>query len=193
MREVTLGSSGRTDDSYIFPTIVDALLGTKFKPILGYPDGSTVDLAIERREVEGNGAANWLSLLTHHRAWIEQKKINILLQIGVEKERQLPGVPLLRDLVAGSEDRQIADLISTPPSIGYAFWIAPGASRKRLAILRAAFDQTATDPDLLAEAKEIGAEIRPQSGVEVTDDVERIARTPDHVLARAEGMLKLQN
>jgi tripartite-type tricarboxylate transporter receptor subunit TctC len=191
--EVKLGAVSVSNGSYIFPTIVDAVLGTRFKMVLGYPDGPSIDIAIERGEVAGNGSASWLTLLTNHHSWLDEKKINILLQIGVEKERDLPNVPLLADLVKDTEDRELSDLISVSTSIGWGFWVAPGVPADRLAILRTAFDETLKDPGLYAEAAKLSGEIRPQSGAEIDAEVKRIADTPQKILDRANKMLNAQN
>jgi hypothetical protein len=38
--------------SVIFPTVLNNLIGTKFKIIIGYTNANTIDLAVERGEVE---------------------------------------------------------------------------------------------------------------------------------------------
>src|SRR5665647_459843 len=97
---VMLGGTGTNSDSHIFPTLINNLLGTKFKVINGYSGGSKeVHLALERGEVEGRGGNAWASLKSSNKEWLDQKKINFLVQIGLEREPELPDVPLLLDLV----------------------------------------------------------------------------------------------
>src|SRR5262249_27851366 len=108
LREVSIGGTAVTADSYIFPAAMNGLLGTKFKIILGYPDGSSTDLAVERGELAGRGANSWFGLLTNKRSWFDEKKINLIVQVGFEKEQALPDVPLFLDLVTDPEGRQIA-------------------------------------------------------------------------------------
>jgi tripartite-type tricarboxylate transporter receptor subunit TctC len=192
-REVRIGGVAKSADSYVFPAILNAVLGTKFKIVLGYANGGQTFLAVERGEVAGNGASSWLGLMTSHRDWVEQKKVNILVQIGVEKEREIPDVPLLSDLVKDPEGRQISDLISVTTSIGYAYWVAPGVPKDRVATLRKAFDETVKDPDLLADAARRRLEVRPQSGAAIAERVERIARTPRAVLDRMAKVLDLHS
>ena len=38
---------------------MNALIGTRFKIILGYPGGNEVNLAMEKGEVDGRGSASW--------------------------------------------------------------------------------------------------------------------------------------
>ncbi|HWG05756.1 MAG TPA: hypothetical protein VG271_12145, partial [Beijerinckiaceae bacterium] len=191
-REVTIGGVATTADSYVFPTISNGVLGTKFKSILGYPDGGQTDLAMERGEVEGNGASSWFGLQTRDRSWIDEKKINLLVQIGVEKEHDLPNVPLLGDLVKDDEGRRISDLISVSTSIGYAYWVAPGVPADRIALLRTAFDAALKDTQALADTKKRGLELRPQSGAEIGAQVKKISDTPQNVLDRMAKMLGMR-
>ena len=106
-REVTVGATGGSTSSQ-YPKAMNALLGTKFKIVLGYPGGNDVNLALERGEVDVRGSNSWTSWKATRPDWIAEKKINILVQIGLAKAPDLPDVPLLMDLGTNEEDRQSA-------------------------------------------------------------------------------------
>ena len=80
-REVLVGSSGVNGSSHQFPMLVNALIGTKFKPLLGYVDSAGVGLAMERGELEGYCSFTWGSIKSARPKWIEEKQIKILLQL----------------------------------------------------------------------------------------------------------------
>ena len=105
-REVTMGATGGSTSSQ-YPKAMNALLGTKFRIILGYPGGNDVNLAMERGEVDGRGSNSWTSWKATRPDWIAEKKINILVQIGLAKASDLPDVPLLMELGANEEDRRL--------------------------------------------------------------------------------------
>ena len=44
-----LGGVGTTSDSYIYPTLINGLLGTRFKVINGYAGTKDIHLALERQ------------------------------------------------------------------------------------------------------------------------------------------------
>src|SRR5258705_6491744 len=75
---VPLGAVGVASDSYIFPTVVNALAGTKFKPIPGYAGTGQINIAIERGEVMGRGGTTWASRQSSNRAWLEGNRLNLL-------------------------------------------------------------------------------------------------------------------
>ena len=130
--EAILGGTGTNWNFHIFPTMLDNLLHTKFKIVHGYSGGSKeIDLAIERGEVEGRGGNSWASVSSNNARWIEEKKLNILVQIGLRPEKDLPGTPMLQDFVKTERERQIVDLISLATAIGYAHWVAPGTPNRR--------------------------------------------------------------
>jgi hypothetical protein len=51
--------------------------------------------AMERGEVEGFCAMGWNELKQRHTPWMTEKKVNILFQRGLDKDEELPNVPLI--------------------------------------------------------------------------------------------------
>ena len=189
--EVKLGGAGANSDSHIFPTLINNLLGTKFKVINGYAGGSKeVHLALERGEVEGRGGNAWASLTSSNRDWIDQKKLNFLVQIGFKPEPEIADVPMLQDFVTNDRDRQIVDLVSLPTVLGYAHWVAPEVPADRVAALRSAYAATMKDPAFLAEAQRLNMMLRPATGAEVEAQVAKVASTPKPVLEEAARVLE---
>ena len=190
-RETLLGGSGTNSDSHIFPTLLNNLIGTKFKVINGYAGGTAdIHLAIERGEVEGRGGNSWASLKSGNANWLAEKKLNFLMQFGLEPEPELAGVPLLQDVVKNDLDRDVAFLISLPIALGYGYWLAPEVPTERLAILRKAWAETIRDPQLIAEAQKLGLDLKPTEYLEPETNVARAAKLPQAVLTRATEALE---
>jgi tripartite-type tricarboxylate transporter receptor subunit TctC len=152
-RDVTMGATGGSTSSQ-YPKAMNALLGTKFKIILGYPGGNEINLAMERGEVDGRGSNSWASWKATRPQWLAEKKINILVQIGLKKAPDLPDVPLLMDLAANDADRELLRVLSLPTQIGRPIFTAPEVPPERIAALRAAFDAMIRDPAFLADARQ---------------------------------------
>jgi hypothetical protein len=193
MREVPLGSPGTTSDSYIYPTIINGLLATKFKPISGYTGTGQINIAIERGEVQGRGGISWVSLKAGSQAWLEGKKINLLVQIGPRKEPDLADVPLLGDLVQSAEGKMIVELITLPTVLGHAHWVAPNVPAERLEALRTAYVQTLADPQFLDETKRLNMDTRPQTGAQVDALVKAVAATPQPIIDKTARILGWRN
>ena len=188
-RETIMGSPGTNSDSHIYPTLVNNLLGTKFKVINGYAGGTRdINIAVERGEVEGRGGSGWAGILATNRDWVDTGKLNFLVQIGLKPEPnapQLKAVPMLLDLVTSAEDRQVVEVVSSPGTVGFAYWLAPEVAPDRMALLRRAFDATMQDAEFLAEAGKSGMLVAPKTGVELEAIVQRAATMPKAVLEKA--------
>lgn len=180
-REVSMGTTGANDDAYIYARTLNALLGTRFRTIQGYAGTSNVNMALEKGEVEAMGRSTYYGFASQRPDWLRDKKVNILVQFGFEKQPEIASVPLLLDLVSGTEAKQIASLVSMPTGIGYSHWLAPEVPADRIAALRAAYQATLADAALLDEAKQRGIEIKPKTPDQITQLVRAAADTPADV------------
>jgi tripartite-type tricarboxylate transporter receptor subunit TctC len=191
-RDVLLGGAGTTSDSYIYPTLLNGLIGTRFKVINGYAGTKEIHLALERGEVMGRGGNTWASLTSSNQDWIDQKKINILVQIGFKSEPEIMQVPLLIDLVKTPPEKQIVTVVTLPTALGYTSWLAPEVPASRMKLLRAAYDATMQDKAFLAEAAMHAMMIRPQTGAEIEALIKQAAAVPKPVLERTAQLLGWQ-
>jgi tripartite-type tricarboxylate transporter receptor subunit TctC len=189
-RELIVGAPGTATASVYYPKVMNALVGTKFKIVSGYPGGNDVNLAMERGEVGGRGANSWASWKSTRPQWIADNKIHILVQIGLKRHPDLADVPLLTELAANEEDRQVLAFISADTGITRAVVTTPDVPPERVAALRHAFDATMKDPEFLAEAEKAKMDISPSSGEEAQKVADSIVDTPAAVLARAKAILE---
>jgi tripartite-type tricarboxylate transporter receptor subunit TctC len=189
-RDVTMGSTGAGSISVQIPNLLNALFGTRFKIIYGYKGGAEMNLAMARGELDGRGANTWASYKASAPAEVRGHKFNVLVQIGLRKDRDLPQVPLLNDLVAGhAADEPVARFMSLSLAITRPVAAPPGVPEDRVRLLRRAFDATMKDADFLADAKRVGSEIDPMSGEEVQRAVAQIMATPKAVADRTQAII----
>ena len=166
-REVLVSSTGRNSTPAIFPRILNALFGTKFKIISGYST-SEMRLALEKGEVQGICGLAWQTLQSSSPAWIANNDLNVILQMGLVKDKDLPAnVPLALDLLTKPEDKTFFRLAVLPGEFGRPFAAPPGVPADRLAALRKAFDETMKDPDFIAEATKAKMIIDPLDGSQI--------------------------
>jgi tripartite-type tricarboxylate transporter receptor subunit TctC len=190
--EVTVGASGAAGGSMIGPAIYNAVLGTRFKIVYGYQGGVFIDLAMKRGEVEGRGNNTWAGYKATMPNEIRDGKLNVLIQTGLRKDRDLPDVPLFLDLVKGDpRGEPVAQFMSKAVAIARPVAAPPGVPADRVEILRRAFDATMTDPVFLAEAARLGTEIDPLTGEQVQDIVMTVLATPKPVINQIQKTLGL--
>src|SRR5215467_233797 len=190
--EVTVGASGAAGGSVIGPAIYNAVLGTRFKVVYGYQGGAHIDLAMKRGEVEGRGNNTWAGYKATMPNEVRDGMLNVLIQTGLRKDRDLPNVPLFLDLVRGNPAREpIASFMSEAVAIARPVAAPPGVPGDRVELLRRAFDATMRDPEFLAEAAKLNLEIDPLTGEEVQDIVIRVLNTPKPVLGQIKAVMGL--
>jgi hypothetical protein len=136
---------------------------------------------MERGEVEGYAANPWNSLLSANPELVRERKLIFLVQMGVDKEKDLPDVPLLRDLASNAEQRAVLEFITMAFAVGRPIATTPGVPPERLAVLRKAFNDTVADPEFIKAAVKVGAEIKPVYGDELQKLMDAVLTAPPSI------------
>ena len=181
-KTLSIGATGASSPSVLYPQVSNNLLGTKFKIVPGYSGGGDINLAVERREVDGRGSDSWASMKSTHADWLRDRKINILFQVGPRRERDLPDVPLWSELGESESQRQILEILSGDVAVGRPILTTPDVPADRLRALRKAFDETLADPQFIDAAKQANIYINPMGGEELQAMVEKISGPSEKVL-----------
>jgi tripartite-type tricarboxylate transporter receptor subunit TctC len=189
-RELIVGGTGQAADTDQFPRILNGVLGTKFKIVSGYPGGNDITLAMERGEVQGRCGWSWSSVLATHKRWIDDKLINVLVQLSLNKHPDLPNVPLVMDFAKGADQQQIFKLIFARQVMGRPYLAPPSVPKDRADALRNAFARTMEDPEFLADAEKSQLEITPVTGEEVDKLVKDLYQTPKALAAKAAELIR---
>ena len=189
-REIITGATGAGSGTALYPTIMNSVLGTKFKIVMGYTSSQEVDLAMERGEVVARSGASYGGWLAEHPEWLRAKKIVVLSQIGRVREKDLPDVPLMHELGKTEEQRQLLKLISSPVAVGRPFLTAPDVPADRVAALRRAFEAVLKDKDFMAEAQKLDLDVNPSTGDEIQRIVNESVGAQPEMIAKARAALE---
>src|SRR4029077_233906 len=119
-------------------TALNTRVGTNFKLILGSEGPSTAKIAMERGEVEALSLP-WPVLRNENRDWLKDRKVNLLLQTGLQKNADLPDLPRMVDLARNDDDRKVLEIFVAASVVGRSFVAPPGVPKERVEDLRAAF------------------------------------------------------
>ncbi len=184
-KELIVASNSPTAQSSVFPSVMNAFLGTKFKTVCCYSGGNLMNFAMERGEVEGRASWSWSSVKRTSIRWVKSGKIKILLQKALKKHPDLPHIPLIMDLVKTDEDRTALTLLFHGLSVGRPYVSTPGVPADRVKALRAAFNGLLTDKKFRGEAKKRRLEInQPKSGETIDRMLGEVYQTPRAIVAR---------
>jgi tripartite-type tricarboxylate transporter receptor subunit TctC len=182
--EATVAGTGAGNVAETVPTLLNAVIGTKFRIIKGYPAANEAMLAMERGEVEG-ASVNWTTVKTAKAQWLADKKIKVILQDVAERGPELPDVPALGELGDNLEAKQLLGLYANTGAIGRSFFAPPGVSSAIAKALRDGFAAMTRDPAFVADANQVNAELDIGSGESVQAAVDRTLNVPEPVLQRA--------
>lgn len=185
-----LGCIANTDYSYHVLRAVNAIAGTGFRPVLGYPGTPEILLAMERGEVDGLSFAPADEILTGARAkWPAEGKIAALFVNSLKRLPEFPSTPTLVELAGNDEDRAIMRFLATKIEIGRSFMAGPGVPAARIATLRKAFDAVARDERLIAGAAKRNIDVSALSGEDLSKLVGAAVDIPDALARRIRVMV----
>ena len=188
-REVIVAAAAAPTNTAIMPKVINALLGTRFKPIIGYDPGSGLTMAVERGEAEGICGLSWSTMKASRPHWVKDHLLNVIVQMGLEKLPDLPDVPSALDLVTDAEKKQVLELILARQEPGRPVAAPPGVPADRLAALRKAFDDTMKDPAFVAEAEKLNMEIEPLTAAQLDKLLANAYATPKPIVQQAAALL----
>jgi tripartite-type tricarboxylate transporter receptor subunit TctC len=181
-KELIVGGSGGSSNS--FPTISNAILGTKFKIVSGYPGTRESNLAMERGEVQGIAGITWASVKATMGDHLAAKKVVVIGQYGQKTHPELAHVPHVPALARTPDQRAALLLLFATQEFGRPFIAPPGLPADVAEALRSSFMKTLEDPEFLAEAKKRGLDIDAASGSEIQALVEQLYATPPETVDR---------
>jgi len=185
--EVILAASAKGSETYFYPQLANALLGTRFKMVMGYPGTAAMSVAMERGEVQGRGGA-WETWPATRPEWVKEGKIRVLIQAGLRRDPDLKDVPLITELAADA-DKPLARLISSAVVTARMVGMPPAVPEDRVKALRQAFDATMKDPAFQADAKRRKMTLQVMTGEQVEALIADLFKTPPDVVARAKKTL----
>jgi tripartite-type tricarboxylate transporter receptor subunit TctC len=182
--ELTAAGTGPGNVAEIVPTLLNAVIGTKFKIIRGYPAANESMLAMERGEVE-SAAVNWATVKTAKAQWLRERKVKVILQDLTTRGPELPDVPALGELGDTAEAKQLIGLYANTGAIGRSFFAPPGLPGATAKVLRDGFAAMTRDAEFIADANKINADLDIGSGEDVQKAIEQTLHVPEAVLQRA--------
>ena len=189
-RDVLMGATGAGSYTMLYPTLLNSMLGYKFKIVSGYKSTNEIHLAMERGEVSGRAGNFFSSLKSQNADWLAGRKINILLQIGETRDPEWPQVPLLTELATNDEQKQIFKLFSAEIALGRVFITTPGVPADRLQALRKAFEAVMKDPGYLDDMRTAEMQVRPLPHARAKELADEIVNMPPALIAKAKAAVE---
>ena len=186
-KEIIAGASGRGAITYIYPSMMNEYLGTKFKLVTGYEGGNQINLAMERGEVQARNNT-WSSWKATKPIWIRDKLITVVAQAGPRASDL--DAPSVEELAKTPDERKLIELVTSGTHLGRPMATTPDVPADRLAALRAAYRATMTDPEFRADAEKRQIDLDFTSGSDIQALIEKFYKTPPAVVQRMKTILE---
>ena len=107
---ITMGATRAGSTGYDIPTIMNKVMGTKFKFITGYRGTATIRLALESREIDGF-CSQWESMRVTARSMLDakgaQKLVPFIIDSHSYQDPESKNLPLFKDEIKGKKGLQI--------------------------------------------------------------------------------------
>jgi tripartite-type tricarboxylate transporter receptor subunit TctC len=184
--EATFGGASAGGFTGYLPVVLDNVLGTKFKVVLGYQGVSGIMLALRRKEIQGMCGMPWTLLKSQYRDLLASDEIKVIAQESVlgEPELNARGVPLTISYAATSEAREILQILYSQETFAFPYLVGPSVSQQRVQELRDAFMETWRDAGLIDDATKMGISVDPVSGEDVQSLVRQVYSSDPRLLAK---------
>lgn len=186
---VTLAGSGPGSDDDMISKMLIKLLGLKAKVVSGYPGGNEMQLAVERKEVDGRCGWSFTSIKLIRPDWIAEKKLRFLASLSMERWPELPDTPSIMEIAQTDEQKSILKVAILSADLGRPFMAPPGVPADRVAALREAFVKTIKDPDYLAEVAQRKETPTLVDGARAEAIIKDLFSTPPDVLKQAKAIV----
>jgi tripartite-type tricarboxylate transporter receptor subunit TctC len=175
------GTAGNADSA-----LLQQLFAIPLKAVQGYAGAADKRLAVERREIDGD-CGGWTTIPPD---WLRDHKINIVVRLSPTLVPGMDaGIPFAGDLVKNERERKLYDFLVAPERLGRLLVMSGKVPADRVALLRAAFDSTISDPVFRAEATRLNLLVTPMTGQEVTRRIAELYATPPDIIAQAKKIL----
>jgi tripartite-type tricarboxylate transporter receptor subunit TctC len=192
--QVVMGGASASGFLGYIPIMLNNVLGTRFKVVLGYPGSRAIMLAIQNREVQGMCGIPWASLKLQYPDLLKSSDIKLFLQENekgvVELNRR--GIPLSFAYAHNEEQRQVLSIVNAQQVFAFPYFVGAEVPEDRVQVLRRAFMETWQDPALLDDATKMRLDVRPISGEQVQSLLRKIYASPPALLQSARDAITLK-
>jgi hypothetical protein len=171
------GATGTSSTAYYVPKLLDEVIGTNFEIVLGYQSGQDIDLAVERNEVVCR-AFTLTAFFAREpfTTWRKKKFVNVLVQTGRKRDKRIPQVPTIYELMdqykSSAADRSLATLVLAAGDFGRPYVMPPNTPPEHVKTMREAFAKTLNDEAVKADAAKKKLELDPSTA----DELEKLAK-----------------
>jgi tripartite-type tricarboxylate transporter receptor subunit TctC len=182
-KEVFLGSVGKASTDYQFPILLKEFVGINFNFVI-YPGGADINLAIERKELDGR-VGSYSSL----KPFIERGLLRPFVRCRVSVQG-IESLPVDEDLTNDIKGKRLMSMLAAPARLGRPYIAPPGVPNEIMNILWDAFAKVVKDPELKEDAKKNRFEVEYVSADEIQRILNELFNQPPDIIEEFRKYIK---
>jgi tripartite-type tricarboxylate transporter receptor subunit TctC len=184
--DLLTGAAGAGSSTDIVATVINRVLGLRFKMVQGYRGAGDILIAVDRGEV--HAVCMSLGQFRTSEQKFKSGKLRYLLRA---EESPLPGVgdvPSVYDFAKTDEQRQLMRFIFSSTEFGRPYLFPPGVPKDRVDYMRNAIERTVKNPELLAEAGKMKLDMVYREPRHLEEIVAKLYATPPELIEKAKSI-----
>ena len=180
--DLLTGAAGAGSSTDIVPTVIDRVIGARFKMVQGYRGAGDILIAIDRGEV--HAVCMSLGQFRTSEQKFKEGKLRYLLRA---EESPLPGidVPSVYDFAKTEEQKQLMRFIFSSTEFGRPYLFPAGVPKDRVDFMRKAIERAVKNPELLAEAGKMKLDMVYREPQHLEEVVKNLYATPPALIEKA--------
>jgi tripartite-type tricarboxylate transporter receptor subunit TctC len=187
--ELIVGGTGAGSSLAILPTVLNHVLGTKFRVVEGYRSTQEVILAAERGEVQGLCAS--LAQFRSYDRLLREGKLRVIWRAEEAAMPEIPDVVSVYDFAKTEQQRQFMRLVFSSVEFGRFYVFPPDVPKSRVETVRRAIAAATADPDLVAEAKRMNLDMSYRPPDHLEQLVANLYATPRDVVEEVKKLVPM--
>jgi tripartite-type tricarboxylate transporter receptor subunit TctC len=181
--DLLTGGTGVGSSTDIVPTVINRVLGTRFKMVEGYRGAGDILIAVDRGEV--HGVCMSLGQFRTSEQKFKEGKLRYLLRAEESELPGVPNVPSVYDFAKTDEQKQLMRFIFSSTEFGRPYLFPPGVPKDRVDYMRNAIERAVKNPELLAEAAKMKLDMVYRQPQHLEEVVAQLYATPPALIEKA--------
>jgi tripartite-type tricarboxylate transporter receptor subunit TctC len=124
----------------------------------------------------------WPDLKSNNRRLLDQKQLNLVWQISINRHPELPNVPALVEFALSPLQKGALQAIAGTAEVGRSLAAPGGVSEERMKILRNGFEKMVKDQAFLDDATKRNLPISPASSDQLKTWIAQTMATPKEAI-----------
>ena len=181
--DLLTGAAGAGSSTDIVPTVINRVLGTRFKMVQGYRGAGDILIAVERGEV--HAVCMSLGQFRTSEQKFKEGKLRYLLRAEESELPGLPNVPSVYEFAKTDEQKQLMRFIFSSTEFGRPYLFPAGVPQDRVDFMRKAIERAVKNPELIEEAQKMKLDMVYREPNHLAEVVAQLYATPPELVEKA--------